>query len=161
MAESATVRFPVDAVQIMLFARSIGENNPAFVDITLAKEMVAPPTFTETLQHFIPDYEFRPNPVRPWIGSGRLPTGLVPATVGGGALHAEQHFEYHAPIRPGDVLTATIRPGRTWQKHGRNGAMRFFERITEFRNEKGDLVVTSTLVGVTMESSTDAGASGA
>ena len=52
-------------------------------------------------------------------------------------------------VRPGDVLTVTTRPGRRWEKAGRRGgALKFSEAITEFRNQDGELVVTSTMVGV-------------
>lgn len=151
MVDLASTQLQVEAVQIMLFARSIGDENPAFIDIAHADHMVAPPTFTETLQHFVAEYEFRPDSGRPWIGSGASATGLSPRS-GENKLHAEQHFEYHAPVRPGDLLTATTRAGNTWQKAGRNGMLHFFERITEFRNQQGVLVVTSTLVGVSIES---------
>ena len=151
MPDSVSVKLPVDAVQIMQFARAIGDDNPAFVNIKHADKMLAPPTFTETLQHFIADYPFRPDPRRPWIGSGAAATGIARPQVGGPTLHAEQHFEYHATVVPGDILTATTRPGRVWQKSGRSGTMHFFERITEFRNQRYELVVTSTLVGVTIE----------
>ena len=39
---------------------------------------------------------------------------------GGGSaaagLHAEQHFEYHLPLKAGDVLSATTKPGKSWKK---------------------------------------------
>jgi acyl-CoA thioesterase FadM len=69
-----------------------------------------------------------------------------------GGLHAEQHFEYHKPVRAGDVLTAQTRPGRTWEREGRRGGrLRFSESITEYRNQDGDLVVTARGVGVRTE----------
>jgi hypothetical protein len=47
------------------------------------------------------------------------------------------------------VLTVTTRPGRRWEKEGRRGgSLKFSEAITEFRNQDGELVVTSTMVGV-------------
>jgi hypothetical protein len=157
MADLPAVQLPIEAVQIMLFARAIGDGNPAYVDVARGQELVAPPTFTETLQHFLPDYEFRPHPGRPWIGSGATPTGIASPLAGETTLHAEQHFEYHVPISPGDSLAATTRPGRTWQKTGRSGTMHFFEWITEFHNQNGELAVVSRLVGVTIEPSSKPG----
>jgi hypothetical protein len=84
----------------------------------------------------------------PWHGSGGG-AGLV--TDGAGGLHAEQHFVYHRPIRVGDVLVPTTRPGETWEKQGRSGRLRFRERITEFRDEAGRLVVTAVSVSVLRE----------
>jgi acyl dehydratase len=71
---------------------------------------------------------------------------------GGGGLHAEQHYEYHAPVKVGDVLTATTRMGETWEKEGRRaGKLVFSETITEYRNQDGELVVTARGVGVRTE----------
>ena len=148
MAERAPIAFPVDAAQIMLFARAIGDETAAFNDIARPETMVAPPTFVEVLQHFIPDYHVRPKPGQPWFGSGATPTGVPGRQTGTTTMHAEQHFEYHRPIRPGDTLIATSRPGKIWEKSGRSGDMHFSELITEFRDDQQRLVVTSIQVEV-------------
>jgi hypothetical protein len=71
---------------------------------------------------------------------------------GGGGLHAEQHYTYHRPLRSGDVLTATVRDGETWEKQGRRGGKLIFgESITEYRDANGELVVTARGVGVRTE----------
>ena len=66
-------------------------------------------------------------------------------------LHAEQHFEYHRHIGPGDVLSATTRRGDQWEKEGRSGKLVFSETITEYRDQNGELVITATGVGVRTE----------
>src|SRR5438093_11933731 len=104
-------------------------------------------------------YPPRPRIGEPWFGSGREPTGLKPgASSGGGGggggtgLHAEQHFEYHRPLRAGDVLTHETRQGERWEKQGRKGGkLLFSEMITEFRDHNGELVVTARSVGVRTE----------
>ncbi|MEM1333343.1 MAG: MaoC family dehydratase N-terminal domain-containing protein [Actinomycetota bacterium] len=69
-----------------------------------------------------------------------------------GMLHAEQHFEYHRHVGPGDVLSATSRPGATWQKQSRRaGTLHFGETITEYRDQHGELVITARSVGVRTE----------
>jgi len=71
---------------------------------------------------------------------------------GGGGLHAEQHYVYHKPLKAGDVLTATTKPGKSWEKEGRRGGkLMFSESVTEYRDQSGDLVVTATSVGVRTE----------
>ncbi|WP_405720385.1 MaoC family dehydratase N-terminal domain-containing protein [Streptomyces sp. NBC_01537] len=132
----AATRFPVEAGHIMMFARAIGDEE----DTT-----VAPPTFTMASAHYDPDSPLRPLPGQEWLGSGRGP-GV--AVEGSGGLHAEQHFEYHRPLRAGDTLTVSTRPGRSWDKAGRAGLLRFSEQITEYRDEAGELVVTARTVGV-------------
>ena len=50
------------------------------------------------------------------------------------------------------MLTAETRPGKTWEKESkRAGKLTFRERITEYRDQNGELVVTATSVGVTTE----------
>jgi len=151
-------RFPVEAGHILLFARSIGDENPAYTDEEAAKKteaggIIAPPTFVQASAQFDPDYFLRPKIGQPWFGSGKNPTGAVRSGGGGGGgLHAEQHYEYHRPLRAGDVLTATTKPGKTWEKEGRrSGKLVFSESVTEYRDQNGDLVVTARGVGVSTE----------
>lgn len=149
----AVDRFPVEAGHIMMFARSIGDNNPAYY----GDDVIAPPTFVQSSAQFDEDYFLRPKVGEPWFGSGKTATGVVPKEgsgggTGGGGLHAEQHFEYHRHLKPGDVLTATNKPGKTWEKEGRRaGKLTFSESITEYRDQNGELVITARSVGVQTE----------
>jgi N-terminal half of MaoC dehydratase len=169
----AAERFPIEAGHVMMFARAIGDPNPVYYD---PDEAIAPPTFVQAGAQFDPDYGLRPKIGRPWFGSGKTPSGLQrPAASegsgegsgggGGGAggerrggggggtgLHAEQHYEYHRPLRVGDVLTATTAPGKRWEKEGRRaGKLVFAESVTEYRNQDGELVVTARNVSVRTE----------
>ncbi|MBK5224441.1 MAG: MaoC family dehydratase N-terminal domain-containing protein [Acidimicrobiia bacterium] len=176
----AAERFPIEYGHVLMFARSIGDTNPIYSDEEYAKStevggIIAPPTFVQASAQFNPDYGLRPHPDRPWHGSGKEPSGLrrpaptsdgaaegggaksddaptPPRGGGGSGLHAEQHYEYHRPLRVGDVLTATTRPGDTWEKEGRRaGKLVFSESVTEYRDEAGELVVTARSVGVRTE----------
>lgn len=158
-------RFPVEASHILMFARSVGDENPVYSDPdyaarTEAGGVIAPPTFVQASAQFDPDYALRPKPGKPWFGSGKTATGVKPGQSGGGGnggtLHAEQHYEYHRPLRAGDVLTATTRPGKTWEKEGRrSGKLIFSETIVEYRDQNGELVVTARGVGVRTERPVD------
>ena len=169
-------RFPVEAGHIMAFARAVGDFNPVYHDEVAARAtevggIVAPPTFVQASAQYDEDYPLRPRPGVRWFGSGSTPSGragagdAAPSTAasteprsagpqagaagGGTALHAEQHYEYHRPIRPGEVLTLEARPGATWEKQGRRGGtLRFAESIVEYRGEDGTLVVVARSVGV-------------
>ena len=158
----AIEKFPIEAGHVMLFARAIGDANPIYYDENYAKttepgSIIAPPTFIQASAQFDPDYFLRPKIGHPWFGSGKEPTGIKPGsdgdTRGGGrGLHAEQHYEYHRHLRPGDVLTATVKPGKQWEKEGRrSGKLIFSETIIEFRDQKGELVITARGVGVQTE----------
>ncbi len=165
----AVKRFPVEASHIMMFARAVGDENPIYYDEDYAKGtepgcIIAPPTFVQASAQFDPDYPLRPRVGRPWFGSGKEPTGIQrressgsgggkrPSGAAAGGLHAEQHFEYHRQPRPGDVLTAESKPGKTWTKEGRRGGkLHFSESVTEYRDQNGELVVTARGVGVRTE----------
>jgi acyl dehydratase len=162
----AADKFPIEFSHIMMFARSIGDDNPIYNDPEAAKKtpvgsIIAPPTFVQASAQFDPNYFLRPKVGQPWFGSGKEPTGVKREAGsgggGGGGLHAEQHYEYHQPLRAGDVLTATTMPGKTWEKEGkRGGKLHFSENVTEYRNQKGELVVTARGVGVRTERPADA-----
>jgi hypothetical protein len=157
----AAERFPVEEGHILMFARSIGDENVVYTDRDAAKAtepggIIAPPTFVQSSAQFDPNYFLRPKVGQPWFGSGKNPTGITRAPGGGGGggggLHAEQHYEYHRPLRAGDVLTSKTFPGKTWEKEGRrSGKLVFSESVTEYRNQDGDLVVTARGVGVRTE----------
>ena len=158
----AAKTFPIEAGHILMFARSVGDDNRVYSDADYAKTteaggVIAPPTFVQASAQFDPDYFLRPKVGQPWFGSGKNPTGIVRTGGGGGGgggggLHAEQHYEYHLPLLAGDVLTATTFPGKTWEKEGkRSGKLVFSESVTEYRNQKGELVVTARGVGVRTE----------
>lgn len=159
----AVDKFPVEAGSIMLFARSVGDENPIYHDEEYAKStepgtIIAPPTFVQSSAQFDPDWVLRPKSGKPWIGSGKNPTQITRSESsgggggGGGGLHAEQHFEYHRHLKPGDVLSATNKPGKSWEKEGRRaGKLKFNESITEYRDQNGELVITARSVGVMTE----------
>ncbi len=163
----AVENFAVEASHIMMFARSIGDPNPIYHDADHAAGtepggIIAPPTFVQASAQFDPDYRLRPKIGEPWMGSGREATGIKPTEpgsaddqptgMGARGLHAEQHFEYHRHLRPGDVLSVTVKPGETWEKQSkRAGTLRYRETITESRDQEGELVITARSVGVTTE----------
>ena len=157
----AVEKFPIEAGHIMMFARAVGDANKIYYDQDYADSseagaIIAPPTFVQASAQFDPDYFLRPKIGQEWFGSAKGPTGITQRESsgggGGGGLHAEQHYEYHRQLKAGDVLTATSKPGETWEKEGRRGGkLTFSESVTEYRDESGELVVTATSVGVRTE----------
>ncbi|MDA3038878.1 MAG: MaoC family dehydratase N-terminal domain-containing protein [Actinomycetota bacterium] len=157
-------KFAVEASHIMMFARSVGDENPIYHDAdyaagTEAGSIIAPPTFAQASAQFDPDYFLRPKTGKPWFGSGKEATGIKKEKKEGGSsgaaaggLHAEQHFEYHRHLKPGDVLTGTTFPGKSWEKESkRAGKLKFSETVTEYRDQNGELVITARGVGVVTE----------
>ena len=149
----AIERFPVEASHIMMFARAIGDENPVYTDPSSPEAaefggVIAPPTFTMASSQFDPDNALRPRPGQPWFGSAKEPSGAEVTRTG--RLHAEQHFEYHRPLVAGEVLTATERDGKEWQKESkRGGTLSFEEKFIDYTNvDTGELVVTARFVTV-------------
>jgi hypothetical protein len=128
------VRFPVEPGHVLAFARAVGD-----LAATVPKAGTpAPVTFTSV------DAAFDPEHMR-----GMRPAGAlgVSSASGGSVLHAEQHFEYFAPVRVGDVLTVTCAEGRTWTKPSRRGGpLSFREIVKDYRNDRGELVVRARMV---------------
>ena len=158
----AVDKFPVEASHVMMFARSIGDPNDIYYDEDYAKStdqggVIAPPTFVQASAQFDPDYFLRPKIGQEWFGSAKGPTGITKKGEssgggGGGGLHAEQHYVYHRQLKVGDVLTAEVKPGKSWEKEGRRGGkLLFSETVTEYRDQNGELVITATGVGVRTE----------
>lgn len=168
----AVERFEVEAGHIMMFARAVGDVNQIYYDEQYARAtepggIIAPPTFVQASAQFDPDYFLRPRIGQRWFGSGKATSGSnAPADPadgggrggggggggGGTGLHAEQHYEYHRQLRPGDVLSATTKPGESWEREGRRaGKLTFSESITEYRDQNGELVITARSVGVRTE----------
>jgi hypothetical protein len=165
MADDHEHEFHVDRTGILLFASALGETNPIYYDHGYAEStalggVIAPPTFAISSAHWNPDYGLKG--IRKIPAPRPKPARAEGADAGGGGgggggslarvLHGEQRFEYHQPIRPGMRLTVTTRPGKTWTKEGKKGgSLRFSESVSEYRDEKGELVVTATSVGVLTE----------
>ncbi len=163
MSDEKTVTFPVEGTHVMMFARSIGDYNPAYHDPGQGEgnpvgAQVAPPTFPQAVAQFDPEYPLRIKDGEAWFGSGGSPSGIEgkPATSGG--LHAEQHFEYTRPVRPGDVLTARYSQGETWEKESRRaGKLTFTERLVDYYDQDGNHVCRARGVGVRTERPVDQG----
>ncbi len=155
MAKS--LKMPIEATHIMMFARSIGDPNPIYQNADSATNtevghMIAPPTFPRAVAQFDPDYHLRPKAGEKWFGSGKNPSGLSSPATSSGGLHAEQHFEYHRHPKPGDVLTVTTKDGNCWEKESkRAGKLMFAETIQEYHDQNGELVIVSRSVSVKTE----------
>lgn len=158
----STVRFPIEAGHIMMFARAIGETNPVYFDPFAAKGteaggLIAPPTFVHAVAQFDPNYPLRPKPGEKWFGSGKAPSGIEGKPPTSGGLHAEQEYTYYRALRPGEVLSCESRDGATWEKASkRAGKLVFRERIVEYRDQDGALVVLGRATIVTTERPVDA-----
>lgn len=153
MADEKRLVFPVEATHVMMFRRSIGDFS---VPDTGMEKAAAPPTFPRAVAQFDPEYHLRIRPGVPWFGSGKSASGIEGKPASSGGLHAEQHFEFMRAIVPGDVLTVTERVGKTWEKDSkRAGKLTFTERVSEYRDQKGELVCIGRGISVRTERPVD------
>lgn len=121
----------VELGKVREFARAIKDDNPLYFDAALAQRelggVIPPPTFTQSLALWDD-------------GGGRPPLGLDLRRL----LHGEQEFEYVQPIHVGDVLTATTRVVKVFEKAGsRGGTMKFVLLESEFVNQNDTVVLRS------------------
>ena len=158
--------FHVDLTSIMLFASALGETNPIYYDEEHAAQtplggVIAPPSFPAASAHWNPRNVFRGVRQIPPASADSRPAESAAesdpesgAASGGGnlarVLHGEQRFRYHQQVRPGMRLRVSSHRGKSWSKEGRRGGtLHFSEAISEYRDEKGELVITATSVGIT------------
>jgi acyl dehydratase len=138
--ELAPVSFPIDRSKLAELAKSFGDNDPLWWDPDAAQSagfdgIPVTPTVTVLISH--------------WRAGGV--TGLTQAIGADLArvLHGEVTWEYLAPVRAGDELTArqVIKDVST-REGKRGGAMTFITIDTEFTNQRGELAVrrTDTLI---------------
>jgi N-terminal half of MaoC dehydratase len=168
----AVEKFPIESSHVRMFAYAIGDDNPVYSDEEYARAhgfegILAPPTFATAEIHFDPTSGLRrrkrntapASPPAEGGSSGSGSGGSAPAQPQGTGLHAEQHYEYHRPLRVGDVLTKTTLPPKTWEKEGRRaGKLHFSEVTSEYRDQNGELVLTARMVGVRTERPVEASA---
>lgn len=141
---------PVESGQITVFARGVGDANPAYKRADEVRGgVLAPPTYLTIADHFDPEFLRRPRPGLRWPEENlRLERGGHSHAL----FHVGQTFEYFRHVYSGEVLWASRSEPRIWQKHGRRGGrLDFIERTTDFRDGDGELVVRSIWLDVATE----------
>jgi len=115
------VEFPVTAEELAEFARAVGESAPWFVDPA----------------H--PDFRAVPNFATKYHGRRMWPPDFPRLSKRSVGFDGGKRVEVHAPIRPGDVLTARSQIHDIYGKTGRSGMMVFIIHRMEFSNQRGEL----------------------
>lgn len=124
----------VEKGRLRFFVKTIGENNPIYLDEAAARAaghraLPVPPTFlfcaltdSETVEGVLD---------RLGVDMGRI-------------LHGEQQFTYHAPIYVGDVLRVRSRISDLYDK--KSGALEFIVLDSSFEKQDGVKVAASRAV---------------
>lgn len=111
----------VDRWRVQLFCEAIGETDPVYLDEVEARKAghpacPVPPTFLRAVEA---DHCSAPEILKMLD----IPVSSV--------LHAEQSFEYHAPVHVGDLIEVTRTLAESYDKRG--GALTFIVIDSHFR----------------------------
>jgi len=124
------VTFPVERGKIAEFARATGEINPVFFDEAAARAagfdgIPTPVTFAQVVNHYLPD-----GPV--------FPPGFDIKRI----VHGESEYEIERLPIAGEMLTASFRFVRVFEKTSKSGGtMRFAVRECALIDERGDEIL--------------------
>lgn len=143
---------PILARDIKRYAMAIGDRNPLYHDEEYAKtteygSIVAPPSFVLCAAHPVSKDHF-PDELRSdglhegdvWPFMYALPIQRV---VRGG-----DEFDFHEPIRPGDVITVRTKVADITEKISKTGPMIVTTIEEIYSNQKGDLVAVHRMTGI-------------
>ncbi|WP_395405200.1 MaoC family dehydratase N-terminal domain-containing protein [Pseudoduganella sp. UC29_106] len=118
----------VDRARLQFFARTIGETDPVYLDVSAARDagyrdLPAPPTFlfSVELDSGTTDWMLR---------EMEIPLAKL--------LHGEQSFRYHRPVCAGDRITVQSTISEIYDKKG--GALEFVTRSSRVTNQNNELV---------------------
>ena len=118
----------VDRARLQFFARTIGETDPVYLDVSAARDagyrdLPAPPTFlfAVELDSGTTDWMLR---------EMEIPLAKL--------LHGEQSFRYHKAVCAGDRITVQSSISEIYDKKG--GALEFVTRSSRVTNQDNELV---------------------
>lgn len=131
--ELDSVSFPIDRSKLVELARAFHDDDATWYDLAAASdagfsELPVPPTVSALVDH--------------WRPGGALSTATAIGADLARILHGEASWEYHAPVRVGDELTATSSVSDVVTREGkRGGTMTMVMIETRFTRTDGTLVV--------------------
>jgi acyl dehydratase len=119
---------PIERGRLLFFAKSIGETNPIYTDLSAANaagysDLPAPPSFLFAAE----------------LDSGATQQLIVDLAIPlGNFLHGEQGFKYFRSACAGDTVTVRSRITDIYDKKG--GALEFVVRSSTATNQHGEPV---------------------
>ena len=131
---------PIGRAAFRMYADAIDDPNPLYTDPDSARnagfdDVIAPPTLlTDTFRIYGVD-----------LNESGLPSALEQQSVGV-PIRASNSYRFFRRVHPTDVITATRKVIRVWQKQGRSGALIFQEIEITYRNQRDELLATNTEV---------------
>ena len=129
----------VGRASIRYFAKAIGDPCPLYVDAEYARrhgyeDVVAPPTFVcETNQYMPGDPDPDGYPGHSWgidIEGTRM-------------IRGGHEYEFHRPLYPSDVITATWTVTDVFSKEGSAGRLTFLVSEARYTNQQDELIAVN------------------
>lgn len=119
---------PIERSRLQFFAKAIGETNPVYTDLAVARaagyvDLPAPPTFLFAA-------ELDSGASFKLLEELQIPIAKL--------LHGEQSFTYVRPACVGDTVTVTSRVSDIYDK--KNGALEFVVKTARATNQRQELV---------------------
>jgi acyl dehydratase len=138
--QTFTSEKPIGRAAFRMYADAIDDPNPLYTDSDAARSaglpnVIAPPTLLTDTFRFYGDA----------INEGGLPSALEQQSVGA-PIRAGNSYRFFRRVHPSDVITATRKVIRVWQKQGRSGALTFQEVEITYRNQHDELLAVNTEV---------------
>ncbi len=148
------VRVRIDHAPVAVFARAVHDHSALYQSESAARDagfdaIPAPPTFSFVMTHAGSFADLQPPDGRGslYAGSGESDTTMMAGP--GLYLHGEQHFEYHRPLRVGDVLEGRMRTSAPVTRTSRRGPMETTYMQTRWTDvETGAPVVDELIVSL-------------
>ena len=135
----------IERGSIKRFCDAVGDTNPLFTDVAIAKDgpngdMVCPPGFFGW-----------PVKAAPMLGRGLMGEIMGSFAEAGfpGVLDGGVDYELFLPVYPGDVLVSAGKVIDIYEKEGRAGKSLFGVMETTYTNQNGDVVAIAkqTFIG--------------
>jgi len=149
---SGTSIFEVEKEVIRRFADAVDDSNPLYWDEEYAKKskygsIIAPPGFISS-----PWFSNRPTkwPKRGTTASDAtadLRPALAKAGLGRG-LDGGMEYEFFAPVRAGDTITAETKIADIIEREGSTGRLAFLITETTYTNQNGEVVAKARATSI-------------
>ena len=138
--QTVTSDKPFGRAVFRMYADAIGDPNPLYTNPDAARSaglpgVMAPPTLLTDTFRFHGDT----------LNENGLPSALDQLSPGT-PVRAGNSYSFYRPVHPSDVITATRKVIRVWQKKGRSGPLTFQEVEITYRNQHKELLATNTEV---------------
>ena len=137
---------PIGRAAFRMYADAIDDPNPLYTNPEAARnvglpDVTAPPTLlTDTFRIY-----------GDGLNESGLPSALEKQSPGT-PLRAGNSYRFVRRLHPSDIITATRKVTRVWQKRGRSGPLTFQEVEITYRNHRDELLAVNIEVLVYRES---------